>query len=62
SIKKQLELDHSDGEMAQVLTELRALLLMRVREVTHMRQDTGPLSDHSKRTLRRDLRSGWCCK
>ena len=38
SIKKQLELNQRDGEMARVLIELRALLFTRVQEVAQMRQ------------------------
>ena len=38
SIKKQLELNQRDGEMARVLIELRALLFTRLREVAQMRQ------------------------
>ena len=38
SIKKQLELNQRDGEMARVLIELRALLFTRLQEVDKMRQ------------------------
>ncbi len=38
SIKKQLELNQSGGEMARVLIELRALLFTRLQEVVQMRQ------------------------
>ncbi len=38
SIKKQLELNERDDEMARVLIELRALLFTRLQEVARMRQ------------------------